>query len=73
MGTSSNDTSSVFVTDAFLVQSLAGINGEFVSAGNILNVTAPGTPGPPPAPPGIVLKINHINGNICLGAEPVDR
>jgi hypothetical protein len=53
-----------FVTNAFLVQSLAGINGEFVSAGNIVNVTVPGAPGPPPAPPGIVLKINHVNGNI---------
>jgi hypothetical protein len=52
------------VTNAFLVQSLAGINGEFVSSGNILNVTVPGAPGPPPAPPGIVLKIRQINGNI---------
>jgi hypothetical protein len=55
--------SNSFVTNAFLVQSLAGINGEFISAGNIVNVTVPGNPGPPPAPPGIVLKINHINGN----------
>ncbi len=46
------------------MQSLAGINGEFVSAGNVVNVSVPGTPGPPPAPPGLVLKINHINGNI---------
>jgi hypothetical protein len=54
-----------FVTNAFLVQSLAGINGEFVSAGNIVNVTtSPGNGGPPAAPPGIVLKINHINGNV---------
>ena len=63
--TTSNSSSSVFVTNAFLVQSLAGINGEFVSSGNILNITVPGAPGPPPAPPGIVLKINHINGNIA--------
>ncbi len=47
------------------MQSLAGINGEFVTAGNIINVSSPGTPGPPPAPPGLVLKINHINGNIA--------
>ena len=53
-----------FVTNAFLVQSLAGINGEFVSSGNIVNVTAsPGTGGPRHAP-GIILKINHINGNV---------
>ncbi len=51
------------------MQSLAGINGEFVSAGNIVNVTTPGTPGPPPAPPGIVLKINHINGNITSAPD----
>ena len=65
VGTSSNNNSSVIVTDAFLVQSLAGINGEFATAGNIINVSTPGAPGPPPAPPGIVLKINHINGNIA--------
>ncbi len=64
-GTSTNNNSSVVVTGAFTVQSLAGINGEFVTAGNIVNVSTPGTPGPPPAPPGLVLKINHINGNIA--------
>jgi hypothetical protein len=61
----SSSSSNVYVSDAFLVQSLAGINGEFVSAGNIVEVPTPGAPGPPPAPPGIVLKINHINGNIA--------
>ncbi len=64
VGTSSNNNSSVIVTGAFRVQSLAGINGEFATAGNIINVSTPGAPGPPPAPPGIVLKINHVNGNI---------
>ncbi len=63
--TSSNNNSSVIVTGAFLVQSLAGITGEFVSTGNIVEVSTPGTPGPPPAPPGLVLKINHVNGNIA--------
>jgi hypothetical protein len=61
----SSNSSNVIVSDAFLVQSLAGINGEFVSAGNIIEVPATGAPGPPPAPPGIVLKINHVNGNIA--------
>ncbi len=70
---STSSSSSSVISNVFLVQSLAGINGEFVSAGNIANVTVPGNPGPPPAPPGIVLKINHINGNIAPGAEPVDR
>jgi hypothetical protein len=54
-----------FVTGAFQVQGLSNTGGEFLSAGSIVNVTAPGVPGPPPAPPGIVLKINHINGNIA--------
>jgi hypothetical protein len=61
----SSSSSNVIVSDAFLVQSLAGINGEFLSAGNIVEVPTAGAPGPPPAPPGIVLKINHINGNIA--------
>jgi len=61
----SSSSSNVIVSDAFLVQSLAGINGEFVSAGNIIEVPTNGAPPPPPAPPGIVLKINHINGNIA--------
>ncbi len=63
-GTSQNNNSSIIVTGAFTVQSLAGISGEFITAGNIVNVTTNGTPPPPPAPPGVVLKINHINGNI---------
>jgi hypothetical protein len=61
----SSGSSSTIVSDAFLVQSLAGINGEFFSAGNILNVSNPQNPGPPPAPPGIVIRINHINGNVA--------
>ncbi len=65
VGTSSNNNSSVIITGVNLVQSLAGINGEFFTAGNIINVSTPGTPGPPPAPPGLVLKINHVNGNIA--------
>jgi hypothetical protein len=62
--TTSAGISNSFVTDAFQVQGLANVNGEFTSAGNIVNVTTPGSPGPPPAPPGIVLRINHINGNV---------
>jgi len=68
--TSSNNNSSVIVTGAFLVQSLAGINGEFATAGNIINVSNPQTPGPAPAPPGLVLKINNINGNITTPTPP---
>ncbi|WP_165232130.1 hypothetical protein [Aquisphaera insulae] len=62
--TSTSGTSTNVVSDLFLVQSLAGINGEFVSAGNILLQSDPGSPSPPPAPPGVILKISHINGNM---------
>jgi hypothetical protein len=61
----SSSSSNVYVSDAFRVQSLAVINGEFVSAGNIIEALTNGAPPPPPAPPGIVLRINHINGNIA--------
>lgn len=57
--------SNQFITGAFQVQGLANITGEFITAGTIINTTAPSNePGPPPAPPGIVLKINHIRGNV---------
>ena len=60
----SSSSSNVYVSDAFRVQSLAGVNGEFVSPGSIIEVPTNGAPPPPPAPPGVVLKINHVNGNI---------
>lgn len=62
--TTSSGVTNSFVTGGFQVQGLANINGEFISAGAIVNVTDPTNPGPQPAPPGIVIKINHINGNI---------
>jgi len=52
-----------FITDLFLVQTLVGADGEFLSAGNILLETAPGEPGPPPAPPGVIVVIDQINGD----------
>jgi hypothetical protein len=59
-----NNISNNVITDAFLVQTLAGSSGEFLSAGNVVNVTVPGNPGAPPAPPGLILKVNTIKGNI---------
>jgi hypothetical protein len=56
-----------------LVQTLAGSDGEFFSAGNLVLTSTPGTPGPPPAPPGIVIKINHINGSLnTSNGKPVN-
>ena len=63
-GGGSTPASSTIVTDNFLVQSLAGTSGEFVTNGNIILTSNPQNPGPPPAPPGVIIKINHINGNI---------
>ncbi|QEH35361.1 hypothetical protein OJF2_39120 [Aquisphaera giovannonii] len=60
----SEGTSTNVISDVFLVQSLAGVTGEFVSAGNILLQSDPTSPSPPPAPPGVILKINRINGNV---------
>lgn len=57
-------SSNRFINDLFLVQTLVGADGEFLSAGNILLQTAPGEPGPPPAPPGVVIVIDQINGDM---------
>ncbi|ODT99127.1 MAG: hypothetical protein ABS79_04880 [Planctomycetes bacterium SCN 63-9] len=59
-----NNVSNNIITDVFLVQSLAGSSGEFLTAGNIVNESVAGHPGAPPAPPGIILKVNRIKGNI---------
>jgi len=59
-----NNVSNNVITDAFLVQTLAGSSGEFLSAGNIVNVSQPGHPGAPPAPPGLILVVGSVKGNI---------
>jgi hypothetical protein len=61
--TTSNNVTNNILSNVFLVQTLAGSDGEFISAGNIVLQSEPGDPGPPPAPPGVVLKINNIRGN----------
>ena len=54
------------------MQTLAGSDGEFLSAGNLLLTSQPGNPGPPPAPPGVVIKINRIDGKLLdPGGAPV--
>jgi hypothetical protein len=59
-----NGVSNNVITDVFLVQTLAGSSGEFLSAGNIVNTSVAGEPGAPPAPPGIILKVNNVRGKI---------
>lgn len=61
--TTSNIQNNV-VSDVFFVQALAGSDGEFVSAGDIALVSNPQDPGPPPPPPGVVVTIDHIQGNL---------
>ncbi len=62
-----------YITNAFLVQTLAGSDGEFLSAGNLILTSTGGNPGPPPAPPGVVIKINQIHGSLAAaGGQPVD-
>ena len=66
-GSSSDTTNNVtnnVITDAFLVQTLAGSSGEFLSAGNVVNVSQPGQPGAPPAPPGLILSVGKVKGNL---------
>jgi hypothetical protein len=62
--TNENVTNNIISNGTFLVQTLAGSAGEFVSAGNIILTSTGGAPGPPPAPPGIVIKINQIKGSL---------
>lgn len=47
-------------------QTLTAISGQFTSAGNIVEPLPTGQPiqTVPPAPPGIILKVNHIRGNL---------
>jgi hypothetical protein len=63
--TTSNNINNSFISNVFLVQTLAGSDGEFVSAGNILLESSDTEPGPPPAPPGVVVAIDHINGAVA--------
>jgi len=62
--TTTNNINNSFISNVFLVQTLAGSDGEFVSAGNVLLQSSDTEPGPPPAPPGVVVAIDHINGAV---------
>ncbi|AMV40404.1 hypothetical protein VT85_23435 [Planctomyces sp. SH-PL62] len=65
---SSTDSTNIqnnVISDIFFVQSLAGSDGEFVSAGDIaLQTNESPDPGPPPPPPGVVLTIDRVQGRL---------
>ncbi len=50
------------ISNLFLVQTLAGGDGEIISAGNVLLQTTHGDPGLPPPPPGVVVAIDRVDG-----------
>jgi hypothetical protein len=62
--TSGGTAANPIITDVFLVQTLAGGDGEFLSAGNIVLQSTNGDPGLPPPPPGVVITIDKINGDL---------
>lgn len=64
-GSGSSNTANPVISDVFLVQTLAGGDGEFVSAGNLLlTTTSHGDPGLPKPPPGVVIAIDRIQGDL---------
>jgi hypothetical protein len=57
--------SSTFLTNGNGSQTLTALSGEFKSAGNIVEPLPSSQPiqTVPPAPPGVIVKVNRINGN----------
>jgi hypothetical protein len=58
--------STTYVSNGNGSQTLANVSGTFVSVGNIVEPLPTGTPiqTVPPAPPGIILKVNHVHGDL---------
>ena len=57
--------STSYLTNGNGSQTLTGVTGEFKSAGNIVEPLPASQPNQtvPPAPPGVIIKVNQINGN----------
>jgi hypothetical protein len=57
--------STSYLTNGNGSQTLTGVTGEFKSAGNIVEPLPSSQPiqTVPPAPPGVIIKVNRINGN----------
>ncbi|MFI5460798.1 MAG: hypothetical protein ACHRXM_35755 [Isosphaerales bacterium] len=59
-----NSVSATYVSNGAQAQSLASISGAFSAGTNLVEPLAAGQPPSiPPAPPGIILKVNSINGS----------
>ena len=59
-----NGVSTEYVSNAGRAQSLASISGNFSAGTNLVEPLAAGQPlSIPPAPPGIILKVNQIHGS----------
>jgi hypothetical protein len=60
------EVSTTYVTNGNGSQTLTGISGTFTSAGNIVEPLPAADPiqTVPPAPPGVILKVNHIHGDL---------
>ncbi len=58
--------STTYVTNGNAAQTLTSVSGEFKSAGNIIETLPSSDPiqTVPPAPPGIILKVKHVNGDL---------
>jgi hypothetical protein len=58
-------TSNTYVSDSKGGQTLTAVTGSFTSAGNIqVALPAAQPPSIPPAPPGVILKVNRIAGDL---------
>ncbi len=59
------DTTTTYVSNEDRAQTLTATAGTFTSAGNIVEPLPTGQPPQtvPPAPPGVILKVNHISGS----------
>jgi hypothetical protein len=70
--TSPYGVSTTYLTNGNAAQTLTAVSGEFKSAGNIVEPLPTGQPiqTVPPAPPGIILKVNRINGNLKAPINP---
>jgi len=65
-----NSVSASYVSNGAQAQSLASISGVFTAGTNLVEPLATGQPPSiPPAPPGIIFKVNSINGS---STAPID-
>jgi len=74
---SQNGETLTYATDAAGGLTLVGVAGQFVAAPSVItkqpsSPTTGSNPGPPPAPPGVVVSIDHVNGPSGVAGAPGD-